>query len=193
MTSHATRHLLASGVTLFAVVLSIPPLRALIEQSMVWHMVIQMPLLVAAGWLFARALPPSTALLRCNRMGLTSAIASQLILAYWMLPLAIDHAIVLPLSDMSKILSLLLCGFTLRDTFLRAPAVVQIFFAGYNASMLLGLGLYFIKTEQRLCNAYSQDSQISTGLGLIALVVLTAALWLVSFLTRTVSEHSGKS
>jgi len=36
-------------LTALALSLSLPPLRVLIEQSMVWHMLVQMPLLVAAG------------------------------------------------------------------------------------------------------------------------------------------------
>ena len=40
---------LALLLTVGASALSLPPLRVLIEQSMVWHMLVQMPLLVAAG------------------------------------------------------------------------------------------------------------------------------------------------
>ena len=46
---------LASSLTLAAAALSVPPLRRLIEQSMVWHMVLQMPLLMLAGWVAAHA------------------------------------------------------------------------------------------------------------------------------------------
>ena len=45
----------ALAVTLLAVALSVPPLRRLIEQSMVWHMVVQMPLLALGGWLLMSA------------------------------------------------------------------------------------------------------------------------------------------
>lgn len=177
--------LLTGGVTLLAIALSLPPLRVLIEQSMVWHMVVQMPMLILAGWLIAQELPsPPSMIMRWNRLGLTGALTAQLILAYWMLPMAIDRAIILPISDIAKVLSLLVCGLALRDTFLRAPVVVQVFFVGYGVSMLLGLGIYFTQTELRLCNAYSQDSQIATGQGLIALAILTTVMWLVAHLRR---------
>lgn len=185
-TFHQWQRLLAGVVTFLAIALSFPPLRVLIEQSMVWHMVVQMPMLVVAGWLIAQALPsPLSTIMRWNRLGLTGALTAQLILAYWMLPIAIDRAIILPVSDIAKVLSLLVCGLALRDTFLRAPVVVQVFFVGYGLSMLLGLGIYFTKTEQRLCNAYSQDSQIATGQGLIALAILAAVMWLAANLRRT--------
>ena len=43
-------------LTLGALALSLPPLRPLIEQSMVWHMLVQMPLLVLSFGLLAMGL-----------------------------------------------------------------------------------------------------------------------------------------
>ena len=90
--------LIAVLATLFAGVaaaLSVPPLRSVIEQSMAWHMVFQMPLLVLAGALAYLALPPRSGSRRLaiirqvnqfNHFGLTSFMAAQVIIAYWMLP-----------------------------------------------------------------------------------------------------------
>jgi hypothetical protein len=65
--------------------LSVPPWRSLIEQSMVWHMVVQMPMLVAGGWLLAGSSIKGLSTHRFadwNQYGLTGFIAGQLIAAY---------------------------------------------------------------------------------------------------------------
>ena len=174
----------ASGalvVSALALALSLPPLRALIEQSMLWHMAIQMPLLVLGGWLTMRALAGhrmAQRLARWNRYGLTGFIAAQAIFAYWMLPLAIDRAIVLPLADAQKLVSLFVCGALLQHSFARSPAALQLFFVGYAVPMMIWLGFYFTSTDLRLCNAYSLESQIRTGRALVAWGLALGALWL---------------
>jgi hypothetical protein len=104
-------------------------------------------------------------------------IASQFVMAYWMLPLAIDAAVVLPLHDAFKLASLLLCGAVLGRSFARAPAVLQLFFVGYAVSMLVSAGSYMATTDRRLCNAYSIDSQLNAGRGLVLLSAALACSW----------------
>jgi hypothetical protein len=98
-------------------------------------------------------------------------MAVLVIMTYWMLPVAIDRAVTLPKVDAAKVGSLLLCGACLK-TSLSAPRTVQLFFIGYVLVMLITLGVYFVTSDVRLCNAYSQESQISTGYGLIAVAIL---------------------
>jgi hypothetical protein len=162
-----------------AVLLSLPPARSLIVQSMFWHMIVQMPLLVIAGYGLTARKPPRR-FVRLNRFGLTSFMVVLIILTYWMLPVTIDRAVTMPSVDAAKVVSLLLCGFCLKASVDNAPRTVQLFFVGYLLAMLITLGLYFVSTDIRLCNAYSQDSQIWTGYGLIALAIISTALLLLS-------------
>jgi hypothetical protein len=160
--------------------LSVPPARSLIEQSMAWHMAVQMPMLVAAGWLLmgsGRKLASLRFLGDWNEFGLTGFIASQLIVAYWMLPLAIDRAVVLPQADALKLVSLLACGATLKASVDRSPAVLQLFFVGYAASMLVSAGIFLATTDRRLCNAYSLDGQLTAGSGVAALGIALGSAW----------------
>jgi len=178
---------LAASSTVVAVALSVPPLRSVIEQSMAWHMVFQMPLLVLGGWLSARAMPPLVLMRRLasfNQFGLTGFMTAQVIVAYWMLPLAIDRAVVLPPVDALKLLTLFAGGMLLADAFKRAPGVLQLFFMGYWVSMMAWLGIYFATTDLRLCNAYSLESQINTGWGLLALGTALGTAWLVSIFRK---------
>jgi len=179
-------------VSATALALSLPPLRALIEQSMLWHMAIQMPLLVLGGWLAMRALAGhrlAQRLARWNRYGLTGLIAAQAIFAYWMLPLAIDRAIVLPLADGQKLVSLFACGALLQHSFARSPVALQLFFVGYAVPMMIWLGFYFTSTDLRLCNAYSLESQVRTGRLLVAWGLALGALWLWAVLRPARSRH----
>ena len=188
------RHVIRAAVTTsVAVALSVPPLRRVIEQSMAWHMVFQMPLLVLGGWLAMRALPPYISIPRLasfNQFGLTGFMAAQVIVAYWMLPSAIDRAVVLPSADVLKLLTLFITGMLLADAFKRAPGALQLFFMGYWVSMMAWLGIYFATTDLRLCNAYSLQSQSNTGWGLLALGVVLGIAWAIAVLRKKVFHNS---
>ena len=167
--------------------LSLPPLRPLIEQSMVWHMLVQMPLLVLGGWLVAGHwwVRQSPALLeRFNRFGLTGFIVTTLIAGYWMIPSSIDRAVVMLGADLAKIITLWLCGAALRLSMQHAPLLVQVFFLGYTLPMMVWLGLYYATTDLRLCNAYSLESQLAAGKALVVLGSAAGAVWLASLWKR---------
>jgi len=159
--------------------LSVPPGRSLIEQSMTWHMVVQMPMLFAGGWfLMIGALDLTKRSPNgWNQFGLTSFIAAQFILTYWMLPISIDRAVVMPQVDVLKLLSLIVSGALIQTSVSRSPVVVQLFFVGYIVSMLITSGVVLATTERRLCNAYSMESQLSAGYGVVALGVALAFGW----------------
>lgn len=184
---------LAASCSAIAVAFSVPPLRTVIEQSMAWHMVFQMPLLVLSGWLSARALSAFFSIrgwASFNQFGLTGFMASQAIVAYWMLPSAIDRAVVLPSVDALKLLTLFVTGILLADAFRRAPGALQLFFMGYWVSMMTWLGMYFATTDLRLCNAYSLQSQSNTGWGLLALGAALGIIWAISLLVKKVRRTS---
>ena len=170
---------LALLLAALAASLSLPPLRVLIEQSMVWHMLVQMPLLVVAGACAAAAWPQTLGgrWARINRFGLTGFMLAQCITVYWMIPALVDRAVVLPAADAAKLATLWLAGVTLRQGFVQAPVAVQLFFLGYGLPMLAWLGFHLAGTDVRLCNAYSLQSQWVTGQGLVALAVVLGLAW----------------
>ncbi len=183
----------AAIALLLAVALSVPPLRTVIEQSMAWHMVFQMPLLVAAGALTSRAFPAlglAAKGIDFNLFGLTGFMAAQGIIAYWMLPSAIDRAVINPGFDVLKLLTLFISGMLLRGAFQRAPMVLQLFFIGYWVSMMCWIGVYYATTDLRLCNAYSRESQIVTGWGLLVFGLLLGMVWLGNAWQETMRHPS---
>ena len=192
------RTLLALAIGAGACALSAPPLRSLIEQSMVWHMVVQMPMLLAAGWLFADrpgsaggaggagdGMLPRT----WDHFGLTSFMIAQAIFSYWMLPSAIDRAVVLPSMDLLKLLSLFCGGLLLRRAMARSPSVLQLFVVGYAVSMLFAAGSFVATADQRLCNAYSLESQWKAGIGVVVLGAIISGVWLWGAIRKSFAAH----
>lgn len=167
------------ALCLVASALSVPPGRSLIEQSMTWHMVVQMPILFASGWFLMSGGwdTQKISLGHWNQFGLTGFIAAQFIITYWMLPISIDRAVVMPQVDVFKLLSLMVSGALIKTSISRSPAVLQLFFVGYIVSMLITTGVYLATTERRLCNAYSMESQLSAGYGVVALGIALAFAW----------------
>ena len=167
------------ALCLVAIALSVPPGRSLIEQSMAWHMVVQMPILFASGWFLMSSgwEIKKISLGHWNRFGLTGFIAAQLLITYWMLPISIDRAVVMPQVDVFKLLSLIASGALVKTSISRSPAVLQLFFVGYIVSMLITTGVFLATTERRLCNAYSMESQLSAGYGVVALGIALACAW----------------
>jgi hypothetical protein len=121
---------------------------------------------------------------------LTGLLAAEVILAYWMLPSAIDRAVVSPLTDALKVTTLLGCGALLQHSVSRAPAVLQLFFVGSAVPMTVWLGVYFATTDRRLCNAYTLDSQSAAGVGIALWGLAIAAAWLAMVLRQAAQPVS---
>jgi hypothetical protein len=183
-----TRHRLVGLIAFtISIALSTPAFRWVIEQNMAWHMAFQIPLLSISGWLLITAGPKNIPKSKLsfwleqfrsyNQFGLTGFLLCTVIFSYWMLPLALDKAIVQPTTDLVKVLTLFIAGAVAKISFQATPTVVQLFFIGYWSSMLIGLGSYFMVTDLRLCNVYSLDSQIAAGQALTALGVCLGTLW----------------
>ena len=173
---------LAIRRTLSAALLWVMRRRAWMEQGRVGHMRVQVPWVVLAGFCAAVAWPQALGdrLARFNHYGLTGFMLAQCITAYWMIPAMIDRAVVLPSADASKLLGLWLTGVVLRQSFLKAPMAVQLFFVGYGLPMLAWLGFYMASTDLRLCNAYSLESQLRAGRGLVLLATALGLAWAYS-------------
>jgi hypothetical protein len=168
------------GILIIATGLSVPPFRGIIEQSMFMQMVIQMSLLFIGGAglnTFSFAKKITQYLASWNVFGLTGFMLAQMILIYWMLPISLDRAVVMPLVDVAKVLTMIVAGFLVGDALKKSPVALQLFFIGYFAAMMIWLGMYFIYTDMRLCNAYSLSSQYWTGYGLCAISIAIVSYW----------------
>lgn len=166
-------------ILVVAITPSLPFMRFLIESSMAFHMLFQMPMLMLAGYLLNNK-PTIT------QYSLASSSAQWLWIyfatTFWMLPISLDKALLYPAWDVFKIFSLLTTGAVLKLVF-QAHRLLAIFFMGSLVMMLFSLGFYYQQTDVRLCSAYLIESQQLTGTGLIIIAGL-----LLAFLFRQIQQ-----
>ena len=169
----------ALGLAL-CVLLAWPTLRQALEASMWRHMVLQFPLLMAAGALLAAALPPRArgAVARWNAHGIAGLVGVAMVLGVLMVPRVLDLALRDGATEAAKCAALVLAGAALRLSWRAAGLVVQGFFLGNVLPMTAVVGQLYIDAPLRLCNAYLLDDQARLGQWLIALAVLLALGWL---------------
>ncbi|BAL27261.1 hypothetical protein [Azoarcus sp. KH32C] len=151
-----------------------PWLRTWLEADMARHMLVQFPLLILAGAAFASSVPPRMrmAIAAINAHGLAGLLFCLLVSAFWMIPRALDLALLSPPVELAKISTLLAAGAALQGSWRPAGVIVQTFFIGNWAWMSAVVGLLYQDLSTRLCNGYLLDQQVVAGRGLVALAIL---------------------
>lgn len=164
-------------------VLALPPMRAWLEGSMTTHMLIQIPLLSVAGFALGRALPPSqrAALRRMAGGPLPYVLIASFASSYWMLPRALDAALVDPLAAIAKFASLpLLVGAPLALAWERLGLIGRGFVWTNFFSMLAVLGWLYVAAPVRVCNSYLAADQQDAGWWMIRLAIALFLAWLAA-------------
>lgn len=148
-----------------------------LEATMLRHMLLQLPLIAAAGWLIAARSRALRAAAWCDEHGILGLTLLMFVSAYWMIPRTLELSITEPPYEAAKFLSLMLLGALLPGSLRRANRIIQLFFLGNFCAMMAIAGMQYQELPQRLCNAYLLDDQAWTGVGLVAASLLIAALW----------------
>lgn len=195
MIEYLMSHKIAScGFTLL-VLIAFTPLRSSLESHMLWHMLVQFPLIALAGGLLASALPESVKrrLMPYNRHGITGLILAASVLSFWMIPRALDEVIKVIWMDGLKFISLSMgVGAALSLSWQSAGFVVQGFFLANILPMMTVIGWLYMASPIRLCNTYLTSQQENTGLALIWLSIILAFIWLcVFFMSKQPSNTHG--
>lgn len=174
-------------------VLALTPVRAALEASMSAHMLLQFPLLGAAGYLLAGALPArwSARAERWNAYGITGLLACALVLSLLMIPRLLDLALVDARIEALKGLALLACGAALRLSWRRAGLLVQGFFLGNVLPMTAVAGQLYQDSPLRLCNAYLLDDQVRLGEALVLLAIAVGIGWIANLFRALVHREAG--
>lgn len=157
----------------------LPPLRTWLEADMARHMLMQFPLLLLGGALMASTLPFGfrRRLDACNAHGLSGLLFFLLVSGFWMVPRALDEALLSGWVELAKVASLVGAGAALQLSWRAAGPIVQIFFLGNWAWMSAAVGLLYQDVTARLCNFYLLDQQLVAGQGLVALAVVVPLIW----------------
>ena len=163
-------------------VLALAPSRGWLEASLIGHMLIQIPLLAAAGWIVARGLRGSPLAVSAFAAGLVPSLAliALFTTAFWMLPRYLDAALTEPSIEIAKFVTLpLLVGLPLGLVWQRLGTVVRGFIWGNSISMLAVPGWLYVAAPMRICNNYLADQQTDFGWAAWGLATAIAVYWTV--------------
>ena len=153
------------AVILF-VALLLPPLRHALESSMALQMLVQVPLLIGAGYLWRDSVPAPVAALieRWNQHGVTGLVLTTLAGAVWMLPRSLDAAVSEPWVAVAKFITVpLLIGLPLGLSWPHMGFVIRGVFLLELIATFFRLGWLYMVSPMRLCNNYLLDDQQRTG------------------------------
>ena len=174
------------------VALATPWMRGWLESSMSLHMLVQMPLLAAAGFAAAMALPARSreAIALCVGGALPCLLVASLASMFWMIPRALDLALSEPTLEAAKFVTLpLLVGAPLALAWPRLGMLGRGFVWTNFASMLAVLGWLYRASPLRACNAYPVSDQREAGEWLIFLAIATFVGWLATLFAAPSSRQ----
>ena len=173
------RAIVALGV-LIAIVAT--PLGPTLASTMVGHVLIQIPLLAAVGFVLAKCLEPKieTGVLTWNAGGIPGVLLASFAVAFWMIPRWLDGAVTSTAIEAAKYGSVvLLVGVPLGWSWDRlhpiARGVVKIEFL----AMLFRLGWLYLISPDRFCSNYLLTDQVWLGRGLVIVGVALCITWLI--------------
>lgn len=155
---------------------ALPPLAPPLQASLPLHVLVQFPLLVAAGFGAGRAVAR-----RRGPRDAAEAIAALVLaigcLAFWMLPRWLDAAVLDGRIDALKAVCLaLLCGLPAGWCWGALPAVARGVLWANAVSMAVVMGWLYLNAPERLCTTYLLDEQAVLGEGMLMLGA-GLALW----------------
>ncbi|QJR36749.1 hypothetical protein [Gemmatimonas groenlandica] len=158
--------------------------RDALERTMWLHMLVQIPLLIAAGVIASGVIasrttsPESGWLSRWNRQGMSGLVLAAGGVAFWMIPRWLDAAVGHVGVDVAKALSLWAVGVVGARSWRAAGAIVQLFVLGNTAWMTATVGMLLLDAPTRVCVNYGASDQRLAGYGLlmVTLVVVVKAL-----------------
>ena len=160
------------------VVLAMPPAREALEGTMIFHMLVQIPLLAVAGTIGALAIPTRwrARVTSWNRFGITGTLVAILVSTWWMVPRALDGAVSSGAMELFKFVSLpLLVGAPAALSWPELPFVGKGFLLANILPMWAVVGWLYVAAPTRVCNYYLVDQQVIAGYGLIAVSIAAGA------------------
>ena len=172
--------LLLAAAAFLAIVAT--PVGAWMTSTMVGHVLIQIPILVAVGFVLGRRVEPriQSALRAVNAGGISGILLASFTIAFWMIPRWLDGSLISDGTAMAKYLSLvLLAGMPLAWSWSRlhpiARGVVKIEFL----AMLFRLGWLYLISPDRFCNNYLLTDQLWLGRGMIVVGISLSITWVI--------------
>ncbi|MCY3818663.1 MAG: hypothetical protein OXH52_04765 [Gammaproteobacteria bacterium] len=163
------------------VAIAFTPFGTWLESRLVTHVLVEIPVLVAVGFVLGRCIEPRlrNALEPLNGGGIPGILLVTFALAFWMIPRWLDASLQAPEVAAAKCISLvILAGMPLAWSWDRlhpiARGLVKIEFL----AMCFRLGWLYLISPDRLCNSYLIDDQVLLGQGLLVVGIALSITWL---------------
>lgn len=173
----------ALGLAAAVCLLATPSVRTLLESRMATHMFVQLPLLVAVGYVACRLLPDRVqrALLEATGGAIPWLVLMIFASTCWMLPRSLDAALTSPWAAVAKFTTIPLCiGAPLAVGWRGLTIVGRGFVLTNFASMIAVLGWLYLAAPVRVCNNYTVAQQADAGQTALAVAGVLFGTWLVS-------------
>jgi hypothetical protein len=150
-------------------ILLIPPIRVYMESTMIIHMLVQLPLLIIAGWFLGEYVNGKfpKVFIVYNDNGVPGIILFVAITMFWMLPRTLDEALAFPMYELFKFVSLPISGILLVDSWGKINALGRIFIYLNYLSMFALMGWLYLDSPIQICNNYLVNQQKVLGWGFI--------------------------
>lgn len=171
------------------VVLALPLAREILEQFMISHVLVQLPLLVLCGVWVGLYVDKKWQLIIPYYKALPLLLIALFTAMFWMLPRALDSSLEHDGYFMAKFLTLpLLLGVPLVLAWRNIGPITKAFVVTNIISMLVVLAWLYIEAPVRLCNYYLIDEQQMLGMCLLYIAGLLALLSPAKLFTGTQSK-----
>ena len=185
---------LLAAAALFAIVAT--PVGGWTASTMAGHVLVQIPMLIAAGFVLGRLFEPRIrrALAVLNAGGIAGILLASFTIAFWMIPRWLDGSLTSDWIAGAKYLSLvLLAGMPLAWSWSRlhpvARGVVKIEFL----AMLFRLGWLYLISPDRFCNNYLLTDQVWLGRGMIVVAISLSITWMIPVFFGEFSNESERA
>jgi hypothetical protein len=159
--------------------LALPATRLSLERVMIWHMLVQIPLLAVAGGLIVAALPArwTARVAPWNANGVSGILMALIASSWWMVPRALDWALASPAMEAAKFVSLpLLVGAPVALSWPQLGGLGRGFVVANVLPMWIVVGWLYVAAPVRVCNFYLVEQQVSAGVGLLTVSLLLAVI-----------------
>lgn len=179
------------GIILYIILLT-PPVITLLESMMVTHMLVQMPLLILAGLLMGDYIIkrfPSF-FKKWNGSGIPGITLVYIVTMYWMVPRAMDEALLLQTVELFKFLSFpFLVGIPLRDSWPKLHSVGKGVIIFNYIPMFGMMAWFYVDSPIQICNNYLESEQKMLGWSFF-LIMIFMLVYMIQYVFVDQSKHS---
>lgn len=154
--------------------------RPWLELTMARHMGLELPGLFALGWIAARCAGArlTATLASWNANGLPGLLFATCVAGFWMVPAALDSAVLHDGMAIGKVVSLVAAGLLAGASWSAAAPALLAFFVLNWFWMTLAAGLLYMEAPQQLCSVYRADEQIHAGQAMVLWAMAGLGVWL---------------